>query len=380
MPVLATNSKTALLWSAGVAAILLVPCSTCSGQNPAPSPKTLHVEELKYKGTRAVIVGDEIEVIDPLVYWEGTPRASFAIFADPECRQTIDTGVCQVQGRPPDQSVSARFSLPKDGRFYVVRIIEGRGVDNRTHRYGAYWVVEARWPILVPKIDTSYSYGQYAYFNFAAGHSNYDLYSYEVNVDSTPLFWGKGSVVPIDSVWRLGLDKLDRRITLRGLYNGNVFHFMNQNSGALESSLWHFIVRKPSAVETITLWQKTKKFYNLKERGVTDSLARIDVNMNGTFLQPCTFRFIRISPSTGGYVLTAPLVGKGSITSSIPDLFVSESWKEEGYWQVLRLTPNDDLLRRHTVYDPLEVEITISFTDQFGSYSESFAAQLYSSR
>jgi len=382
MPVLATNSKTALLWSAGVAAILLVPCSTCSGQNPAPSPKTLRVEELKYKGTRAVIVGDEIEVIDPLVYWEGTPRASFAIFADPECRQTISTGVCQVQGRPPDQSVSARFSLPKDGRFYFVRIIEGRGVDNRTHRYGAYWVVEARWPVLSPKIERVYHYGQYAYFNFAAGHSNYDAYSYELLNSSTPLFAGQGSVVSIDSVWRMSTRNLDRPITLRALHNGKPFLFKNLNTGKVDSSVWEFTVRKPTDPEVLTAWTESNYFSDAKSRGLTDSLSLLDANARPAFLSPTEFRFAYTTPTKVGVIVTSPEPrGSPTIDISVPEAFKEPTWGHDHRWWVLQLTPNHDYLRRYSSRRPLEVKITISFEDQFNTQTtKSFTTQLFSSR
>ncbi len=381
MPVLTAADRRAVDKKVALFSILLVLYSICLGQNSVLNPRPFRVEELKYKGTRVELVGNEIEVVDPLVYWEGTPRATCTIFADREGRDTVSLGVCQVQGRPSDQNIITRFSLPREGIFYVVRIIEGRGVDRRIHRYGAYWIVEARWPVLNPEINRHYYYGQSAYFDFAAGHSNYTLYSYELLNSSSLLLSGQGTVVPIDTVWKMSLRYLERPITIRALYNGTPFRFRNPRTSGVDSSVWRFTIRKPALLEILTAWNEAADFSDKKARGSTDSLSTLDANMTMAFLNPAEFRFAYVTRTPTGIIVTPPEPkGAPSVTCSAPEAFMESNWVKDELWGILHLIPNHDYLRRYSSRRPAEVTVTISFQDQFNVQTKSFTARVFSSK
>jgi hypothetical protein len=368
--------------NAVITCALIVPLSTGVAQQFLSAANFSGLERLDYRGTINELVGNEIELIDPLSYWQGNPQASLQIYADSAGRDLIETKICKVEGNSPSQLVSAKFALPQEGRFYVLRIVRGRGLDQREHRYGAYWIVQARWPVLSPKIERVYHYGQYAYFNFAAGHSNYDAYSYELLNSSTPLFAGQGSVVSIDSVWRMSPRNRDRPITLRALHNGKPFLFKNLNTGKVDSSVWEFTVRKPTDPEVLTAWTESNYFSDAKSRGLTDSLSLLDANTRSAFLSPTEFRFAYTTRTRVGVIVTSPQPrGSPTIDISVPEAFKEPTWGHDDWWLVLQLTPNHDYLRRYSSRRPLEVKITISFEDQFNTQTtKSFTTQLFSSR
>ncbi len=355
---------------------LLIPATLTA----LPDARSLGLDRLDARGETTTLVGNVLEFTDPLQGWGKTHVLSVTVYADPQCTKPVNTGQCSRSGIADNETVTVTFSLDAPGTYYVLRKIEGIGKwDGLSHRYGALWVVTAFWPTLKVSLYNTYFFGEYGYFSFAAGHGDYNSYSYSVFVGSEQVDSLRGAVVSIDGIWKKARLQRDNTVTVNGYYRGRMFSYQDPESKLIRASTWRFKILKPP-LSSIVFWDQDSTFALAAGRAGRDTINRLDLNLR-TDYNPLQFRFSYATATPSGFATTLPDLLNLSVKAT-PEQFL-ESWRVvEAYpWRLILIAPNEDFMSRTSFDSPAEVSLTVKFRTQFGEeIDRTYKALVFSSK
>ena len=355
---------------------VLVPLSA----DALPDARSLGLDRLDSRGHVTTLVGNPQEFTDPLQGWGKTHSLSVTIYADPQFKKPIGNGQCIRTGSPDQETITATFSVDAPGTYYVLRKIEGIGKwDGLNHRYGAFWSVTAYWPTLKVSLYNTYFFGEYGYFSFAAGHSDYNAYSYSVTIGSDKVDSLGGAVVSIDGIWKKARLQRDNTVTVNGYYRGHMFSYQDPESKLIRTSTWRFKILKPP-LSSISFWERDSTFDAAIARNDRDALNRLDLNLR-TDYNPLQFRYSYATPTPSGFATTLPDFQNLTVKAT-PEQFLASWQVVEAYpWRLILIAPNEEFMSRTSFNSPAQVSLTIRFRTQFGEeIDRTYKALVFSSK
>jgi hypothetical protein len=334
-------------------------------------------------GDRQVLVGDALVETTSVATWI-RPAVSVDAY-DAQFLRRQRSGVASVTGRGAKQIAVTKLRIDTAGTFAIVRRIDGVGAnDGLRHRYGFYWVVTARWPVIASEPDSVYYYGENAVFSFGAGHMDQRAYAYSVLKDGSVVMSGDGPLVPIEKLWRGKLGGLGE-FQIRGTYHGETFLYADSAGRNPRPSVWNVRIDVPPQRELLTLWWDSTEYMERKARGPVQPL---DLDGESSFLGPLQFRFAASGPFYEGlYLIPARISAVDVIASPAEFLPIDRARafrtyaESGGLWQVIELHPSELFLERTPADAPAEVSLRMIITDEFGRITrKTYKSLVYSSR
>lgn len=334
-------------------------------------------------GDRHVLVGDALVETTSVATWI-RPVVSVDVY-DPGFVRRQKQGAASVTGRGAKQIAVTALRIDTSGTFAVVRRIDGVGAnDGLRHRYGFYWLVNARWPVIASEPDSVYYYGESAVFSFAAGHMDQRAYAYSVLKDGSVVMKGDGALVPIERLWRGKLGGLGE-FQIRGTYHGETFQYADSAGRNPRVSVWNVRIEVPPQREVLTLWWDSTEYTERKARGPVQSM---DLEGESSFLGPLQFRFAASGPFYEGLYLIPARISNIDVIASPSEFLPADrvravrTYAESGgLWQVIEIHPSELFLERTPADAPAEVSLRVIITDEFGRITrKTYKSLVYSSR
>lgn len=366
-----------------VAAILLAAVLQATAQD-GEMQRRLAVDFPPQKiGDRHMLVGEALVETTSVATWI---RPAVTIHAyDSGFRRRVSTGTALVTGRGAKQIAVTSVRFDSAGTFAVLRRIDGTGAnDGLRHRYGFYWMVTVRWPVIASEPDSVYYYGESAVFSFAAGHVDPRAYSYAVLKDGEVVMRGDGALVPLEQLWRGKLGGLGE-FQVRGFYRGEPFLYADSAGTNPRTSVWGVRIEVPPQREVLTLWWDSTRY---AERAVNGRMIPLDLAAETSFLGPLQFRFAASGPFYEGLYLIPARISSIDVAASPAEFLPadrSRAWRTYpepgGLWQVIELTPSELFLERTPADAPALVVLRLTITDEFGRMTRrTYKSLVYSSR
>jgi hypothetical protein len=350
----------------------------------AATAKRLNVDFPPQKlGDRHMLVGDALVESTSVATWI-RPAVTVDVY-DVSFTRKVRSGAAVIAGQGKQRVAVTSVRFDSAGTFAVVRRIDGIGAnDGLRHRYGFYWLVSVRWPVIASEPDSTYYYGENALFSFAAGHADQRGYAFSVVKDGEVLLAGDGAVVPVEKLWRGKLSGLGD-FQVRGTYHREMFQYADSTGRSLHPSIWNVRIEVPPQREVLTLWWDSTEFEKRKGNG---SLRALDLAEETAFLGPLQFRFAASGPFYEGLYLIPAQISNVEITAAPAEFLpggIARGWKtypeSRGLWHVIELQPSALFLERAPADAPAEVTLRMTITDEFGRITRrTYKSLVYSSR
>lgn len=334
-------------------------------------------------GDRQMLVGEALVESTSVATWV-RPAVSIEIY-DPGFTRKIKSGTAVISGQGSRRVAVTSIRFDSAGTFAVVRRIDGVGAnDGLRHRYGFYWLVTVRWPVIASEPDSTYYYGENAFFSFAAGHADQRGYAFSVLKDGDAIITGEGAVVPIEKLWRGKLSGLGD-FQVRGTYHGEPFSYADSTGRNPRPSVWNVRIEVPPQRELLTLWWDSTEYAKKNAAGV---LRPLDLSEQSAFLSPLQFRFAASGPFYEGLYLIPARISRVEIVSSPAEFLpadLARGWRtyaeSRGLWHVIEIRPSELFLERTPADAPVEVTLRMIITDEFGRITRrTYKSLVYSSR
>jgi hypothetical protein len=351
-----------------------------------------------YQKTFDILAGDTLSVLHAISNLSPNPSdvsVDAGLYNDPGLKQSafvkpVPIKKSQHKGKDNqgNYDLIAAFSIDNGGTYFLAMNIRGKSINagEGVVRGQIVWKINVHWPqiSLVPK--PRYSYGELAYVNFSAGHQDYSGYSYRVSRGSTGevLFHGNGSVIPIDSIWRIDSLMIDSTFVVEGLYRNKPFSFVRSAGAMTQETKWTVVMQKPGSLSHVSLWTQEGKFVEQEKKVKQSSkLPRVDMALHDGWIHSRLFRFTFESDlGEGNVVMTNPMAFNIQVKSEPPGFLMQNrfSFAIDRVWSVIEIKPSPDFLRGLTPALLQKVVIDISFTDKFGNPNRyRFKTQVFSS-
>lgn len=366
-----------------LAVIMLTSAGIVEAQN-AGVMQRLNIEFGPQKlGDRHMLAGEALIETTSVAAWRN-PAVTFEVY-DVNFTRKIKSGTVAISGQGSRRVAATAVRLDSAGVYAVVRRIEGVGaVDGIRHRYGFFWLVNVRWPVIASDPDSIYYYGENASFSFAAGHADQKGYAYTVLKDGEVVLSNDGAVVPIEKLWRGRLNDLGD-FQVRGFYRGDMFRFADSTGRNPRSSQWTVRIEIPPEREVLSLWIDSLEFARRKAAG---TLVPIDLAARTAFLTPLQFRFAASGPFYEGLYLIPARISSVEIVASPPEFLsggIARPWKIStaagGLWSVIEIQPSALFFERTPFDAPMEVTLRLRIVDEFGTITRrTYRSAVYSSR
>lgn len=334
-------------------------------------------------GDRQMLVGEALVESTSVATWV-RPAVSIEIY-DPGFTRRIATGTAVVSGQGSRRVAVTSVRFDSAGTYAVVRRIDGVGAnDGLRHRYGFYWLVTVRWPVIASEPDSTYYYGENAFFSFAAGHADQRGYAFSVLKDGEAVIAGEGAVVPIEKLWRGKLSGLGD-FQVRGTYHGAPFSYADSTGRNPRPSVWNVRIEVPPQRELLSLWWDSTEYARRQAAG---GLRPLDLSEQSSFLSPLQFRFAASGPFYEGLYLIPARISRVEIVSSPAEFLpadLTRGWRtfaeSRGLWHVIEIQPSELFLERTPADAPVEVTLRMAITDEFGRITRrTYKSLVYSSR
>ena len=334
-------------------------------------------------GDRQMLVGEALVESTSVATWV-RPSVSIEIY-DPGFTRKITSGTAVVSGQGSRRVAVTSVRFDSAGTFAVVRRIDGVGAnDGLRHRYGFYWLVTVRWPVIASEPDSTYYYGENAFFSFAAGHADQRGYAFSVLKDGEAVITGDGAVVPIEKLWRGKLSGLGD-FQVRGTYHGEQFSYADSTGDNPRPSVWNVRIEVPPQRELLTLWWDSTEYAKKQAAG---ALRPLDLSEQSAFLSPVQFRFAASGPFYEGLYLIPARISRVEIVATPAEFLpadLTRGWRtfaeSRGLWHVIELRPSELFLERTPADAPAEVTLRLTITDEFGRITRrTYKSLVYSSR
>ncbi len=364
------------------AALLLTGLPAAQGQDLAA--KRLGIDFPPQKlGDRQLLVGEALVESTSVGTWV-RPLVSVDVY-DATFSRRIKAGTVAMSGQGARRSAVTSIRLDSAGTFAIVRKIDGVGAnDGVRHRYGFYWLVTVRWPVIASDPDSIYYYGENAFFSFAAGHADQRGYAFSIQKDGEVILSGDGAVVPVEKLWRGKLSGLGD-FQIRGTYRGEVFTYADSTGHHPRPSVWNVRIEVPPQREVLTLWSDSTEFARKKASG---TVRPMDLAAETAFLSPLQFRFAASGPFYEGLYLIPARISNVEIAASPAEFLPADlgrGWRtyaeSRGLWHVVELHPSELFLERTPSDAPVEVTLRMTITDEFGRITRrTYRSLVYSSR
>ncbi len=367
-----------------VIAVMLVLAGVAGTRAQDAAARRLNIDFPAQKlGDRHMLVGEALIESTSVATWV-RPTVSVDIY-DPAFTRKLASGTAVVSGQGSRRIAVTSIRFDSAGTYAVVRRIDGVGAnDGLRHRYGFYWLVTVRWPVIASEPDSTYYYGENAFFSFAAGHADQRGYAFSVLKDGEAAITGEGAVVPIEKLWRGKLSGLGD-FQVRGTYHGEPFSYADSTGRNPRPSVWNVRIEVPPQREVLTLWWDSTEYVKRQAAGV---LRPLDLSGQSSFLSPLQFRFAASGPFYEGLYLIPARVSRVEIVSSPPEFLpadITRGWRtyaeSRGLWHVIEIRPSELFLERTPADAPVEVTLRLTITDEFGRITRrTYKSLVYSSR
>jgi hypothetical protein len=366
-----------------LAVLVLTGCGSARAQETAVA-KRLGIDFPPQKlGDRHLLVGEALVESTSVATWV-RPTVTVDVY-DANFTRKIASGTAAVTGQGVRRTAVTSIRLDSAGTFVVVRKIDGVGAnDGVRHKYGFYWQVSVRWPVIASEPDSIYYYGENAFFSFAAGHADQRGYAFSVLKDGEAILTGDGAVVPIEKLWRGKLSGLGD-FQIRGSYRGERFQYADSTGRNPRMSVWNVRIEVPPQREVLTLWWDSTEYAKKKAAGTVRAL---DLAEQSSFLGPLQFRFAASGPFYEGLYLIPARISRIEIAATPAEFLPTglvQGWRtyaeSRGLWHVIELHPSDLFLERTPADAPVEVTLRMTITDEFGRITRrTYKSLVYSSR
>jgi hypothetical protein len=322
-------------------------------------------------GSLECVIGDSLKLIDRSlnIHIKKDPNIRIGLFSnsnkfivelkrDTDYSYTLEKDPVYRDQRLVNIKLNYYWNVQYSDSIYnlVIRINKSDR-DNFPIEFTDYWPIKPKYPTLTPLIDSVYYYSEQATFNFAAlGLDNTSRYSYEV-IGGNDTIRGEGSTISLDNLTN-DMSLLNKELTIRGLYNGSVFKY--SDNGNIKPSEWPIKILPPGedVLAIRTDWEKMGS----SNTPTTNLRTKI---LNPASLQIFKFCYQVNTRKGNQYLLVLPEIRNLSVSGS--EGFIKKSpavYPEPPFWTTVVIEPSSNYAANIKGVQP--VDITISFTDQFG--------------